>query len=239
MSTETKASEHRRRPGRRGAEQAESRPMDTATRAAAAQAAPDKATTDKAPLIVVRKRAVTVETIWHEGGPVAQTPTRYASAIAVIANPFTGRYEPDLLEFQTELRELGHELASELVDVLSPDPVQVYGKGALVGVNGELEHAAVWHEAGGWAMRTVLGDPKAMVPANKAVVSAGYRLLVPVHHVEAAFVRSHFASVEVGVQDAPRPNELLFALVMGTGPRVHARVGGLQADQISAHDGHR
>jgi hypothetical protein len=208
--------------------------MDTATRAVAAQVV-----TDKAPLIVVRKRAVTVETIWHEGGPVAQTPTRYASALAVIANPFAGRYEPDLLEFQTELRSLGHELASELVDVLSPEQVQVYGKGALVGVAGELEHAAVWHEAGGWAMRTVLGDPKAMVPANKAVVSAGYRLLVPVHHIEAAFVRSHFSSVEVGVQDAPRPNELLFALVMGTGRRVHARVGGLQADQISAHDGHR
>ena len=68
---------------------------------------------------------------------------------------------------------------------------------------------------------------------------AGYRLLVPVHHIEAAFVRSHYSSVEVGVQDAPRPNELLFALVMGTGPRVHARIGGLQADQISAHDGHR
>ena len=194
---------------------------------------------EKSSLIVVRKRAVTVETIWHEGGPVAQTPTRYASALAVIANPFAGRYEPDLLDFQTELRGLGHELASELVDVLSPDQVQVYGKGALVGVAGELEHAAVWHEAGGWAMRTVLGDPKAMVPANKAVVSAGYRLLVPVHHVEAAFVRSHFSSVEIGVQDAPRPNELLFALVMGTGPRVHARVGGLQVDQISAHDGHR
>ena len=82
-------------------------------------------------------------------------------------------------------------------------------------------------------MRSVLGDPKAIVPANKAVVSAGYRLLVPVHHVEAAYVRSHFSSVEIGVQDAPRPNELLFALVMGTGPRVHARIGGLRADQIS------
>jgi len=103
--------------------------MSTATRAAATQGAPDKGATDKAPLIVVRKRAVTVETIWHEGGPVAQTPTRYASALAVIANPFAGRYEPDLLEFQAALRTLGHELASELVDVLSPDQVHVYGKG--------------------------------------------------------------------------------------------------------------
>jgi hypothetical protein len=189
--------------------------------------------------IVVRKRLVTVETVWHDGGPVADVPTRYASALAVVANPFAGRYEPDLMGLQSALRSLGHELASELVDLLGRDNVQVYGKGALVGVAGELEHAAVWHEAGGWAMRSVLGDPKAMVPANKAVVSAGYRLLVPVHHVEAAYVRSHYASVEIGVQDAPRPAELVFALVMGTGPRPHARIGGLQADQISVHDGQR
>ena len=195
--------------------------------------------TAEAPVIAVRKRAVTVETVWHEGGPVAATPVRYGSALAVIANPFAGRYEPNLLGLQSELRGLGHELATELVGLLGRDQVQVYGKGALVGVSGELEHAAVWHEAGGWAMRAVLGEPKAIVPANKAVVSAGYRLLVPVHHIDAAYVRSHFSSVEVGVQDAPRPNELLFAIVMGTGPRVHARIGGLQADQISVHDGQR
>ena len=200
---------------------------------------PAAADVGSAPSIVVRKRAVTVETIWHEGGPVAEVPVRYASALAVVANPFAGRYEPDLMGLQSALRGLGHELASELVDLLGRDQVQVYGKGALVGVAGELEHAAVWHEAGGWAMRSVLGDPKAMVPANKAVVSAGYRLLVPVHHVEAAYVRSHYASVEIGVQDAPRPAELVFALVMGTGPRPHARIGGLQADQISVHDGQR
>jgi hypothetical protein len=197
------------------------------------------AATTSGPPIVVRKRAVTVETIWHEGGPIADTPVRYASALAVIANPFAGRYEPDLLGFQTDLRSLGQELASELVDLLGRDQVQVYGKGALVGVAGELEHAAVWHEAGGWAMRSVLGDPKAIVPSNKAVASSGYRLLVPVHHIEAAYVRSHFSSVEVGVQDGPRPNELVFALVMGTGPRVHERIGGLRADQVSVHDGQR
>ncbi|MGY1781942.1 amino acid synthesis family protein [Geodermatophilus sp. SYSU D01036] len=191
------------------------------------------------PAVVVRKRAVTVETVWHDGGPVAETPVRYASALAVVANPFAGRYEADLLAFQSALRGLGHELATELVGLLGRDRVQVYGKGALVGVAGELEHAAVWHEAGGWAMRSVLGDPKAIVPSNKAVASAGYRLLVPVHHIEAAYVRSHFASVEVGVQDGPRPHELLFALVMGTGPRVHERIGGLRADQISVHDGQR
>ena len=193
----------------------------------------------EAPAIVVRKRAVTVETLWHEGGPIAETPVRYGSALAVVANPFAGRYEPDLLAFQATLRGLGHELASELAGLLGRDEVQVYGKGALVGVAGELEHAQVWHEAGGWAMRAVLGEPKAIVPSNMAVASAGYRLLVPVHNIHAAYVRSHYASVEVGVQDGPRPDELVFAVVMGTGPRVHARIGGLRADQISVHDGQR
>ncbi len=197
------------------------------------------AATASAPSIVVRKRAVTVETVWHEGGPIAQTPVRYASALAVIANPFAGRYESDLMAFQATLRDLGHQLATELVDLLGREQVQVYGKGAIVGVAGEAEHAAVWHEAGGWAMRAVLGDAKAMVPSNMAVASAGYRLLVPVHHIDAAFVRSHYANVELGVQDAPRPDELLLALVMGTGGRVHARIGGLTVDQISAHDGLR
>jgi hypothetical protein len=192
-----------------------------------------------APPIVVRKRAVTVETVWHDGGPAVETPVRYGSALAVVANPFAGRYEPDLLGFQTALRALGHELASELAGLLGRDQVQVYGKGALVGVAGELEHVQVWHEAGGWAMRSVLGDPKAMVPSNMAMASAGYRLLVPVHHIHAAYIRSHYASVEVGVQDGPRPNELLFALVMGTGPRVHERIGGLRVEQISVHDGQR
>src|SRR3954452_23054600 len=100
----------------------------------------------EAPAIVVRKRAVTVETVWHEGGPIAETPVRYGSALAVVANPFAGRYEPDLLAFQAALRGLGHELASELAGLLGRDQVQVYGKGALVGVAGELENAQVWHE---------------------------------------------------------------------------------------------
>ena len=205
----------------------------------AAAQQPAGGSTAAEPAIVVRKRALTVETVWHDGGPVAETPVRYASALAVVANPFAGRYEPDLLGLQSTLRSLGHELATDLVDLLGRDAVQVYGKGALVGVAGELEHAAVWHAAGGWAMRAVLGDPKAMVPGNQALAGVGYRLLVPVHHVHASYVRSHYASVEVGVQDGPRPDELLLALVMGTGPRVHERLGGLRADEISVHDGQR
>jgi Amino acid synthesis len=190
-------------------------------------------------LIQVRKRQLLVETIFHEGGPPAAVPLHMAAALAVVRNPYAGRYEPDLLPFMAELRTLGRELAEELEQVLGRDRVQAYGKVAIVGVNGELEHGAVWHEAGGWAMRAVLGDPKAIVPAAKAVASAGYRLMVPLHHIQAAYVRSHFNAMEVGVQDGPRPDEIVFGLVMADGGRVHSRLGGLTVDQIRVNDGQR
>lgn len=190
-------------------------------------------------LIEIRKRSLTIETIYHEGGPPAAVPLKLAAACAVIRNPYAGHYEPDLLPFMAELRSLGTLLAEELVGTLGREQVEVYSKAAIVGVNGELEHAAVWHEAGGWAMRAVLGEPKAIVPASKAVAATGYRLMVPLHHIHAAYVRSHYNSMEIGIQDAPRPNEILFALVMGTGGRIHARLGGLSKDKVSVHDGQR
>ena len=190
-------------------------------------------------LIKIRKRSLTIETTFHEGGPVADTPLKMAAACAVIENPYAGRYEPDLMPFMAELRSLGTVLATELVETLGRDKVEVDSKAAIAGVNGEMEHGAVWHEAGGWAMRAVLGDPKAMVPAAKAVASAGYRLMVPLHYIHASYVRSHYNSMEVGIQDAPRPNEILFALVMGTGGRVHSRLGGLTKDKVSVNDGQR
>jgi hypothetical protein len=190
-------------------------------------------------LIEIRKRSLTIETIHHEGGPPVAEPLKLAAACAVIRNPYAGRYEPDLMPFMAELRTLGTSLATELVEVLGRDKVEVYSKAAIVGVNGELEHGAVWHEAGGWAMRSVLGEPKAIVPSAKAVAATGYRLMVPLHYIHAAYVRSHYNSMEVGIQDAPRPNEILFALVMGTGGRVHARLGGLTKDAVTVHDGQR
>lgn len=174
-------------------------------------------------LIEIRKRSLTVETVFHEGGPPAAVPLKLAAASAVVANPYAGRYEENLLPFMAELRSLGTLLAQELVQTLGRDQVEVYGKAAIVGVNGELEHAAVWHEAGGWAMRQVLGEPKAIVPAAKAVAATGFRLMVPLHYIHAAYVRSHFNTFEIGLQDAPRPNEILFALVMGSGGRIRGR----------------
>jgi len=190
-------------------------------------------------LIEIRKRSLTIETTFHEGGPPPAVPLKMAAACAVIRNPYAGRYEPDLLPFMAELRSLGTLLAEELVATLGRDQVETYSKAAIVGVNGELEHAAVWHEAGGWAMRAVLGEPKAIVPASKAVAATGYRLMVPLHYIHAAYVRSHYNSMEIGMQDAPRPDEILFALVMGTGGRIHSRLGGLTKEKVSVHDGQR
>src|SRR5690606_4033140 len=110
---------------------------------------------------------------------------------------------------------------------------------AIGGVDGELEHGAAWHEAGGWAMRAELGAPKALVPAAEAVAATGYRLVVPLHSIHACYVRSHYHAVEIGMQDAPRPREMHNGLVMATGGRVHSRLGGLTKDRVSVHDGQR
>lgn len=191
-------------------------------------------------LVRIRKQSLTVETIYHELGPSPETPLKLAAACAVVANPYAGRYVEDLLPFMQELRGLGHALAAELVDTLGgKDRIEVYSKAAIVGLNGEMEHGAVWHEAGGWAMREVLGQPKAIVPANKAVAQAGYRIMVPVHYIHACYVRSHFNGMEIGIQDAPRPDEILFALVMGTGGRLNPRLGGLQKENVIGEDGQR
>ncbi|WP_298241656.1 amino acid synthesis family protein [uncultured Bradyrhizobium sp.] len=188
----------------------------------------------------IRKTALGVETVWHERGPRLETPLLVGTAIAVIRNPFAGRYEPDLMPFQASLRELGRELASGLIAQLGgAGRIEAYGKGIIVGEDGELEHGAVWHEAGGHGMREVLGQPKAIVPAAKTIGGPGTRLMVPLGHIHAAYVRSHFGTADMTLWDAPRRDEIAFGLVMATGGRPHARIGGLKASEISVHDGQR
>ena len=191
--------------------------------------------------IELRKRLLTVEEIFHEGGPVASVPLRRAAAISVIANPFAGRYVEEISYFMKVLEPLGVDMAERLIKALGGDPavVQGYGKGAIVGAAGELEHGALWHVPGGYAMRAVLGDAKAIVPSAKKVGGPGARLDIPVTHINAAYVRSHFDAMEVGVPDGPRADELALVLVMTTGSRIHARVGGLAADAIKGEDGLR
>lgn len=187
----------------------------------------------------IRKTQTSVEQIWHEGGERLEQPLRVGTALAVIRNPYAGRYESDLIEFQSSLRSLGESLSRELVSALGADAIEAYGKGAIVGEDGELEHGAIWHEAGGWALRAALGEPKAIVPAAKTVGTLGTRLMVPLGHIRAAYVRSHFSTAEMTIWDAPRRSEIVFGLVASTGGRIHARIGGLAASDITGTDGLR
>ena len=191
--------------------------------------------------ILIRKFHSTHDEIFHEGGPRPVRPLRRAALLAVIHNPYAGRYEPDILPMMESLNGLGVEMAGRLVTLLGGDPraVEGYGKGAIVGAAGELEHGALWHVPGGYAMRRVLGEAKAIVPSAKKVGGPGTRLDVPVTHINASYVRSHFDAMEVGLADGPHEDELLLALVMTTGPRIHARVGGLKASEIKGEDGLR
>ena len=193
------------------------------------------------PEVQVRKKLMVVEEIFHEGGPPSSKPLLRAAALAVIHNPFSGRFVEDISGFMDDLKPLGLDMAKSLIAALGGDPksVEGFGKGAIVGSAGELEHGALWHVPGGYAMRQLLGDAKAIVPSTKKVGGPGTRLDVPVTHINASYVRSHFDSMEVGVADAPRADEIVFALVMTTGSRIHARVGGLKASEIKGEDGLR
>ncbi len=191
-------------------------------------------------LIKVRKKLLNIETIYHENGPTPAAPVTRGSISEVLANPYAGRYEEDLQPFVKATTELAMELVPELINALGgADKIQAYGKGAIVGLNGELEHGAIWHIGGGYPMRSFLPNAKSIVPAAKVVASAGTRLFVPLHHIEACYVRSHFSTIEVGTVDGPRPDELFYTLVMATGTRVHERLGGLRANEISVGDGQR
>jgi hypothetical protein len=191
-------------------------------------------------MVQVRKIVTLLEEIFHEGGPPATRPHRRGAVAAVLRNPYAGRYVEDLMPFMDALKPVGLEMAARLIDALGgPGNIEAYGKGAIVGIGGELEHGALWHVPGGYGMRELLANSKAIVPSSKKVGVAGTRIDIPIHHREAAYVRSHFDAMEVGVPDAPRPDEIVLILAMTTGARVHARAGGLKASEISVGDGQR
>jgi hypothetical protein len=192
------------------------------------------------PEITIRKHILTVEEIFHEGGPPAKTPLRRGAVVAVIRNPFAGRYVEEIAGFMDDLKPLGLQMAQDLAAALGgAKAIEGYGKGAIVGAAGELEHGALWHVPGGYAMREILGGAKAIVPSTKKVGGPGTRLDVPITHINASYVRSHFDAMEIGLADGPKADELALALVMTTGQRIHARVGGLKASDVKGDDGLR
>jgi hypothetical protein len=213
-------------------------------------------------LIDVRRVFTHVEEIHHEFGPVAQVPLVRGAIAAVLRNPYACTYHADILPMMDALNPLGVDLAKQLCDAMDvlPEAIQGYGKGAIVGAGGELEHGALWHVPGGYAMRELLGwkgdraaylagnggvstgqpgNALSIVPSTKKVGPPGAALDVPMTHINASYVRSHFDAIEVCVPGAPRSDELIVILAMSTGARVHARVEGLAAQDISQWNGLR
>lgn len=192
------------------------------------------------PDFTLRKTMTFIEDIHHEGGPAPKLPRRRAAILAIVRNPFAGGYTEDLQSAMDDLKPLGLMMTDLLVAAMGgSDGIDGYGKAGLAGENGELEHTALWHVPGGYSMRERLGEAKAIVPSSMKVGGAGTRIDIPLGHINAAYVRSHFDSMEVGVPDGPRANELLFALAMSRGGRVHHRMGGLMVEDVVGEDGLR
>ena len=188
----------------------------------------------------IRKIAVNVEETLQEMGQSITPATRKAVAIAVIENPFAGTYQEDLSDLMDIGAELGGLLGDRCVAALGITPAQAesYGKSAMVGENGELEHAAaILHPKLGAPLRKAVEKGAALVPSSKKMGSPGQVLDVPLGHKDAAYVRSHFDGIEVRLNDAPRANEILVAVAVTDSGRPLPRVGGLEARDAKGEDG--
>jgi len=190
----------------------------------------------------IRKLITVVEDTHREIGRTINPPTRKCVAVAVIENPFANHYQQDLSDLISIGEQLGQLLGDKAVAALgvTPEQIESYGKAALVGVAGELEHAAaILHPALGAPLRKSVHKGAALVPSNKKMGACGQSLDVPLGHKDAAYVRSHFDGMEVSVTDAPRSNEVLVAVAVTDSGRPLPRVGGLEASDAVGSDGLR
>ncbi len=190
----------------------------------------------------IRKIMVVVDEVHTEQGQAVSPPTRRAAAVAVIANPFAGKFVADLSNLMDVGEELGALLGEKAVAALGvkPSDIESYGKAALVGENGELEHAAaILHPKLGKPLRAAVEKGAALVPSAKKRGGMGTPLDIPLGHKDAAFVRSHFDAMEVRISDAPRADEILVAVAVTDSGRPLPRVGGLQKHEIKGEDGLR
>lgn len=190
----------------------------------------------------IRKIVTIVEETHKDGEKAVATPTRKAAVAAVIKNPFAGQYVEDLTELMEVGEQLGGMLAAKAIQALgiSKEEAESYGKGAIVGEKGELEHAAaILHPRLGKPFREELGGGKSIIPSAKKLGGVGTGLDVPVHYKDAAFVRTHYDAMEVRIPDAPRADEIVVALVVTASGRPHPRIGGLLKEEIKGEDGLR
>jgi len=213
-------------------------------------------------MINIERTYIQVEHIFHEFGPPPTTPLMRGAISAVMTNPFARRYEPDLLAMMKQLDPVGVRMANQLQKAMAvpPEAIATYGKGAIVGAEGELEHGAIWHVPGGYAMRELLGwkgdrnayrqgkddtphdqpgNALSIVPSTKKVGPPGATIDIPLTNINASYVRGQFDAIEVRIPGAPKADQLVFILAMTTGYRIHERVGGLRAEEISEWNGLR
>ncbi len=192
-------------------------------------------------LVKLRKYVATVEETHHDGGPVLARAVTKAVVGGVVANPYAGRHVADIQPMMKALEPLAIDLTERVMKLLGAkgSDLEAYGKGVIVGLAGELEHAALWHQPSGFGIRHAMGGAKSIVPSTVKVAAAGARIDIPLHHVTAAYVRSHFDAIEFCVPDGPRPDEIVFIVAASIGGRPHARVGGLTVDGIKLGDGQR
>ena len=147
-------------------------------------------------LIKVRKIVTHIENIYHEGGPANTEPIKKGAILIVLENPYAGSYVEDITPMMEALKPIGLDAANQLIELLGgADQIQSYGKGSIVGEAGELEHGALWHVPGGYAMREALGGALAIVPSAKKVGGIGCRMDIPITHINASYVRSHFDEI--------------------------------------------
>ncbi|ROT44058.1 amino acid synthesis family protein [Pusillimonas sp. NJUB218] len=190
----------------------------------------------------IRKLVVFVDETRIEMGKAVQPATRRAVAMAVIENPFAGKYQEDLSELMAIGEELGGLLGEKCVQALgiTPNQAESYGKAAIVGESGELEHAAaILHPKLGAPLRKAVEKGAALVPSSKKMGTVGSAIDVPLGHKDAAYVRSHFDAIEARVSDAPRANEIVVAVAVTDSGRPLPRVGGMTKDEIKGEDGLR
>ena len=190
----------------------------------------------------IRKTSVIVEETHEDIGRPVNPPTRKAAALAVIENPFSGKYQEDLTTLMDIGAELGEMLGRMCVEALgiSPEEGESYGKAAIVGENGEWEHAAaILHPKLGAPLRKQVEKGAALVPSVKKLGGPGTTIDIPLGHKDAAYVRSHFDGMEVRLPDAPRANEILVAIAITDSGRPFPRVGGLRAEEAEGKDGLR
>lgn len=177
----------------------------------------------------IRRKIVTLEDVWHEKGPRLQKPIKRGWAAVVIANPFAGRFEENLTTFMDGLEPLAYQLSVDLLTAMGVPASEIdsYGKGSIVGVDGEMEHAAIWHNPGGAGVRRALGGGAAGVSGSMKIGPVGTSLDLSIGNMDAGNVRSHYDSLSVNVGDGPRPDEIVYIVAMATGGRPHARLGSL------------